>query len=162
MKNISIEIFANQKLESVEQTFNKISLKDGKLIGLITGKYLIGTIDNLKFNYITYDNPPMQIQGTIIKEDNGTRIFLNIKSESMRGQLKAVTYALSYPLIFGILLFSIITNPKSIATYIIGLLSLTIPIIINYFYVLFWYSEPNPELIISRLTKDLGGDALYL
>lgn len=159
MKKMYCEISTGYSIEAIECILNNISSKDGTAIGLVSGKYLQGSINNSKFKYITYDSPPIEIVGTLHNTAQGTQVTLHIQYESTKGQQKALIYALSYPIFFGLLLFAIISNPKSILTYVLGLVAMVIPIIVGKLYMLFWHHEPDPDQVIKKLTKDLNGTA---
>lgn len=157
MKNLYCEIFTDHSLEAVEHILNNVSLKEGSIKGIFSGKYLVGSIENSKFKYITYTNPPMEIHGQLTPSMNGSLISINIKAESSKEQAKALIYALSYPILFVVILLAIIKYPTNVFTYILGLISLTIPLIVYHFYVFFEHMDPEPNDVISKLLKDLNG-----
>ncbi|WMJ74232.1 hypothetical protein RCC89_13800 [Cytophagaceae bacterium ABcell3] len=160
MRKITCQIISRQSAEEVEALLtSKILKRKGfRLDFLSEKKYLLGNINSLELDLKTFDKPPMSVKGKIVQEESGSRIDLVIISESLKGQLRAVMYALFYPLVFAMVLTVIILNSKDFWSYAGGFLAFIFPLVFVRVYETVYYQEPDPEEVLRLISRTLNGE----
>ena len=158
-KNITIESPLSQQILIKE--LQKAEGKAGSfglsfITNLIQKKMYVGVISIEKIELQTMNTPPIEINGNISQKENKTILNLEFKYDSSIDQQKALIYSLGYPIIVGFIIIAIYDNPTSILTYILSLLSLSIPYLIHK-WESFGEIPPNPDYVIDYILKVVKG-----
>lgn len=158
-KSITIESPLSQEILIKE--FQKAEGKAGIfgfnfISNLIQKKMYVGEISIEKIELQTLDTPPIEIKGNITQKEGETILNLEFKYDSSIDQEKAFIYALGYPIIAIGIMLSIYNNPTSILTYILSLLSLSIPYLIHK-WESFGEKSPNPDYVIDYILESSKG-----
>lgn len=114
------------------------------ITNLIQKKMYVGEISIEKIQLQTMNTPAIEINGNISQKEGKTILSLAFKYDSSIDQEKAFIYSFSYPIIVGFIMIAIYDNPTSILTYILSLLSLSIPYFIHK-WESFGEIPPNPD-----------------
>lgn len=99
----------------------------------------------------------MKLEGTIRKTEGGTQVDFDIRSDSIRAGLMGLMLGLAYPMVFVVFLISVLNNPTNFWVYFWTLVSIPT---IYFFAKIYTYSnhaEPNPKILIRRISKILNG-----
>ena len=161
MKKITVKIKTPLPINRSRLLLNNhIIEKPGLLHILKKRPVLIGKMDNDIFKVTTVDTPPMEINGSLIKFDNGSVIELFIKVNSMGSSMMGLGLGLGYTFLFAILIINMVESPTNIWIYLNTLIA--IPAIYFVMKVLIYLNnpKPNPNLMINRLVKLFNGEII--
>ncbi|MEL7006784.1 MAG: hypothetical protein AAFN93_29260, partial [Bacteroidota bacterium] len=98
---------------------SKITSPKGSIIERVKGKRLIGQVAANSLIIKTYDSPPTEIIGNILRQEGQTEILLDIKYESEGLPLKMLTYALLFPILIVFFIWQVVVDPRRISLYFI-------------------------------------------
>ena len=157
MNSKQVKIVSDQSIDMVLSNLNKFNGQPSFFSGLFGKIKYAGHISKDKISLVTFDSPPIEIRGNVVIEKSKTVINLEFKWESMRSQIKALVYALGYPIVAIVIFLNIYYNPTGIFSYIFSVLFLLGPIVLVKYILWFHYSTPNPLGYLNFILKVTNG-----